>query len=399
MIKINKDKMTNLSFIGTAYRDENIGRVNWEEFLNSESVYIGIHNGRFHADDVFCVALLYLMKYSYFRYVKCNNAPYPSIVDFINHSVIRASTCADLIELGIKTRPYIICDIRGGHYDHHQINQDHTDHVYNFDWLIRDYHCDHPKVLEDNHRRLCSFASLWVELGKIFKVDLSALSEEQKACYDPYMMDSNVWRDIMEELCIPISLVDTNGSEKFSCTYNKIISDLNLTEENVYNDLPGKDPNFTKAVEMAYAILTSAIISAQNKYSAIAEAYEKCSFEENENYIAYLQIPEVNNPDDEVKLGIPTLNELIIPDKQGESATRPYFLFNPNPATRDGCCRLVMSKWGKLDVESIKKHWSKYVFIHPDGFLMTFSNKEDAKEFIEKLNIHEYSGDKIILGV
>lgn len=399
MIKINKEIMLNLTFIGTADRDGKIDGVNWEEFLKSKSVYIGVHNGRFHADDVFCVALLYLMKYSYFRYVKHNNTQYPSIVDFINHSVIRASTVADLIELGIKDRPYIICDVRGGHYDHHQVNQYYTDHVYNYDQLIRDLHSDHPKVLDDNYRRLCSFASLWIELGKIFKVDLSALSEEEKACYDEHKIDLNVWSDIMEELCIPISLVDTNGPEKFNCTYNKIISDLNLTEENIYNELPGRDPNFTKAVEIAYAILTSAIISVQNKYSAIAEAYEKCSFKENEHLIAYLQIPEVNDPDDEVKLGIPTLNELIIPGKQRETASRPYFLFNPNPAARDGCCRIVMSKWGKFDVESIKKHWSKCVFIHPDGFLVTFSNKEDAEEFIKKLNVYGYSGDKIVLGI
>lgn len=399
MIKINKEKIEKLTFSGTPAQDENIDSLNWKDFLKSESVYIGVHNGRFHADDVFCVALLYLMKYSYFRYIKHNTTPYLSIAEFVNHSVLRASTFEDLIEMGIKNRPYIICDIRGGHYDHHQVNQNDTDRTYHFDLLIRDLHCDHPEVLDDNYRRLCSFASLWVELGKIFKVDLSALSEEEKTCYDTYTIDSNVWRDIMEELCIPISLVDTNGPEKFSCTYNKIISDLNLTEENVYNDLPGKDANFVKAVEIAYAILTSAIISAQNKYSAIAEVYEKCSFEENENHIAYLQIPEVSDPDDEVKLGIPTLNELVIPDKQGKSATRPYFLFNPNPAARDGCCRLVMSKWGKLDVKSITKYWSKYVFIHPDGFLMTFSNKEDAEEFIEKLNIHDWSGDKLILGI
>ena len=400
MIRINKKLLSEISNSGTKGMDPRIKPMDWKKFLEAEYVYIGTHNGHFHPDEIFCVALIYLLKYLMAKTHFGKSVLYPSLAEFVAHSVIRASAIDDLIELGIEKRPYIIVDVRGGHYDHHQSYQGLVDRVYNSNNIIIRHAKRTPPdlLMNESYKRLCSFGSLWYAVGKLFNIDLSDLNTEQKMCYINDTIENNVLRDIFDEIAFPVSLVDTNGPDLFECAYSKIIGDMNLTEENVYNDLPGKDQPFAKAVEIAYAILAGAIVSAQNKYISIAEAYKKCLFKENKDFINYLEIPEVSDPDDEVKLGISTLNELIIPSKQGETA-RPYFLFNPNPSTRDGCCRLVMSKWGKLDVASITKHWSKYVFIHPDGFLITFSNKEDAEEFIEKLTIQGCIDNKLILGI
>lgn len=396
MIKINKKALNRFPNLCTANLDPRIKLMDWEKFLEAEYVYIGTHNGHFHPDEIHCIALIYLLKYLVAKEHFGKNILYPSLTEFIAHSVIRASTIDDLIELGIEKRPYIIVDVRGGHYDHHQSNQGLVDRAYNFDHIITKHAKRTPSDLltNDAYKRLCSFGSLWCAVGRVFDIDLSNLNPEQKICHMD-TIENNVWSDIFEEIAFPISLVDTNGPDLFECTYSKIISDMNLTEENVYNDLQGKDQPFAKAVEIAYAILAGAIVTAQNKYFSITEAYKKCQFKENKNVVAYLQIPKVDNPDDEVKLGISTLNELVT-----KRNTHPLFLFNPNPSSRDTCCRIVMSRWAKLDVENIKKIWSKYVFIHPDGFLMTFCNSNEAEEFIKHLEIRDHlEDDKVILGV
>lgn len=218
---------------------------------------LGTHHGRFHADDVFAIAILKQL--------------YPSA------SVVRSRDRQILSECDI------VVDVGGGLYDHHT-----TDKVY-----------------RDNGIPYASAGLIWRDYGP-------KLVETQ--C-KPLMCDS-VWRAVDEKLMQGIDAVD-NGFELAKDVRIKGVSEIISSFNPPWNSDSNEDTAFLEAVDFATTVLFNQLrveISRQEAVEIVETAFQ------NRANKALLILPQFC-PWMDALISLDTKEEVlftVFPDRGGE---------------------------------------------------------------------------------
>lgn len=377
--------------------DSRLKDINWSEFFDNENFYIVTHNGQFHADDVFCVALVYILYVLSDRDTK-TKCKLP-LHEFMDKYLIRESSLNVAIEkhgyiLSENTNT-IVFDITGGHYDHHCVKQDiprmsfednkikiaDFKHLYKGEEFIKDYSMD--------FYNLCSFGQLWQHIGKGFNYEFTNLpeqSEEYKELYHK-LFDMSVFSKVFKEYVLPISLVDLNGPKNWNSPISRIISNCNRDREEFFGG------GFGKAVSMAVSMLFGEINNIQNQCETLDDVYGKLihsgtewayvsEFTYGKDKLSYIVIPDGYD----MNINLSTLEYIYVRNSDGK-ITNPLFIFNQNPSTRDGSYRIVFGSRMVLNKQCIDNIGVKYKFCHDAGFMITFETIKDAQDFIESMQL------------
>jgi len=427
MIKFNFKSLKGDIYNGIKH-DSRLKDIDWSEFFDNENFYIVTHNGQFHADDVFCVALVYILYVLSDRDTK-TKCKLP-LHEFMDKYLIRESSLNVAIEkhgyiLSENTNT-IVFDITGGHYDHHCVKQDiprmsfednkikiaDFKYLYKGEEFIHDYSMD--------FYNLCSFGQLWQHIGKGFNYEFTNLpeqSEEYKELYHK-LFDMSVFSKVFKEYVLPISLVDLNGPKKWNSPISRIISNCNREPEEFFGG------GFGKAVNIAVSMLFGEINNIQNQCKTLDDVYGKLNYSKPqlpdnefdrkvkgggsdlsfqsyrvdqlpskpklEPYVSdflygkhsYIVIPDGCD----VNINLSTLEYIYVRNSDGK-ITNPLFIFNQNPSTRDGSYRIVFGSRMVLNKQCIDNIGVKYKFCHEAGFMITFETIKDAQDFIESMQL------------
>lgn len=422
MIKFNFESLKGDIYKGITH-DSRLKDVDWSEFFKKDFVII-THNGQFHADDVFCVALMYILYTLSDQGVK-NKLPLHMFIDkhLIRMSTIEA-TFTNVEWLKNSDKNIVVFDLAGGHYDHHCVKKD-IPQISSNDFL--DTHImprDFKQLYKGeqftdfysrDYYNLCSFGQLWQHIGRGFNYEFTNLpeqSEDYKELYNK-LFDMSVFSKVFKEYVLPISLVDLNGPKNWNSPISRIISNCNR-EPSFFTG------GFNEAVSMAVSMLYGEINNVQNQCEILDDVYGKLNnskpqLSDNEfdqkvrggselsfrsdhveqlssepkPYVSgflhgeksYIIIP--NGCDMNINLN--TLEYIYVRTSDGKT-TNPLFIFNQNPSTRDGAYRIICGSRIVLDKHYIDATGIKYKFCHEAGFMITFETIEDAQKFIEWLD-------------
>ena len=400
MIKFDFQSLKGNIYKGIEH-DSRLKDVDWSEFFNNEHFYIVTHNGQFHADDVFCVALIYIL---YALSDRDNDTFKLDIHNFIDCHLIREPS----LDVAIKKHDYILSenantvvfDIAGGHYDHHcpktqipnMTKQDLDETHINFDYLRK--YCSSNMDLTGfaSAFDLCSFGQLWQHIGRGFNhkftnvpVEMEDYNDMQNMILLNYkLVDMSVFSRVFKEYALPISLVDLNGPKNWNSSISRIIANCNRDSEFFIG-------GFEKAVNMAVTMLVGEINNAQNQCHTLDDVYDKLIHSENKSgaYVkefldgkqSYIVIPDGCD----MNINLNTLEYIYVRNSDGR-ITNPLFIFNQNPAARDGAYRIVCGSKLVLDKNYIDAVGVKYKFCHEAGFMITFETVKDAQKFIDWLD-------------
>lgn len=407
MIKFNFESLKG-NIYNEIRHDSRLKDIDWSEFFKKDFVII-THNGQFHADDVFCVALMYIL-YTLSDQGTKNKLP---LHTFIDKHIIRMSTIeaafANVEWLQNSNKNLVVFDLAGGHYDHHCAKKD-IPQISSNDFL--DTHImprDFKQLYKGeqftdfysrDYYNLCSFGQLWQHIGRGFNYEFANLpkqSEDYKELYHK-LFDMSVFSKVFKEYVLPISLVDLNGPKNWNSPISRIISNCNR-EPSFFTG------GFNEAVSMAVSMLYGEINNVQNQCEILDDVYGKLNhskpqptknvkLEEKDQvcgaYVSkflhgersYIVIP--NGCDMNINLN--TLEYIYVRNSDGK-ITNPLFIFNQNPSTRDGAYRIVCGSKIVLDKHYIDTFDIKYKFCHEAGFMITFETIEDAQKFIEWLDL------------
>ena len=329
------------------------------------------HAGRFHADDVFSVALTILVrelfheqKYTMDELVKIIHRA-PRIEQIVNMDK------KDLENIASKDWDNsLYLDLFGGDFDHHFTNPD-----------------DLITVSKDSKTTvtLATFGTMWHEttigaaFNNSFKVRRATID---KAGLLP-VHESVFWENI--------GLIDNrdNFGQSIESPISDIIAHININEsdDNILK-VPSEEPlegaeairhqqfeNFLNAVLIAKNILQGWIIQKQNVFNTLENLEKsKVHFETNESGLKFLVIEEGE------KAFINTeIVKTIYPDVK--------VLINENPDSRDGSFRAVAidSETWKFPAELIDTPAEGQKFIHGQRFLMSFETLEHLRMFMKTL--------------
>lgn len=330
------------------------------------------HAGRFHADDVFSVALTILVR-ELFHEQKYT-------MDELIKIVHRASRVDQIINMdhaalgfidGIDWENSLYLDLFGGDFDHHFTNPDD---------LITVYDKDKTTTVT-----LATVGTMWHEttigaaFNNSFKVRRATID---KAGLLP-VHESVFWKNI--------GLIDNR--DNFGPSIESLISDiiahmnLNESDDNILK-VPSEEPlegaeairhqqfeNFLNAVLIAKNILQGWIIQEQNVFTTLENLEKsKVHFETNEHGFKYLVVEEGE------KAFINTeIVKTIYPDVK--------VLINENHDSRDGSFRAVAidSETWKFPAELIDSPAEGQKFIHGQRFLMSFETLEHLRTFMKTL--------------
>ena len=316
------------------------------------------HSGRFHADEVFSIALVMILRTSF------HNKGRDKSGDFLE----KFDPSVDLKQILIR-RPngldpnseddreiykyYVVLDIENGHFDHHFKDQSEC-----------------PK--DENGERLATIGQLWKAIGHIFDVPAKDYS------------GINVYERIWEFLK-PISQQDIYGPQKYKSPISQIISNINGYTE---YELDFVDPcaedlqeaKFLEAVKMAYKILRQQIIREQLFVKSMIETGEKTDLYSFANGIGCCRIRNVEEGEKEPKVDLEALRYMTVQDDP------VMILINENPSDRDGTYRMIMvdSEKCKLSSDLLINPAPGQAFIHPDLFMITFKTLDDLRNFVEE---------------
>jgi uncharacterized UPF0160 family protein len=384
--------------------DSRLKDVDWSKFFKKDFVII-THSGQFHADDVFCVALTYILYVLtdfrddfQFNIIKCKK----NIYEFINDHVIRVPTIDDAFAkygwLKKSDKNIVVFDIVGGHYDHHCVKKDIPQMTFD-DLRKADIELNDFKHLYKNDKslaaydtdsyKLCSFGQLWQHIGRGFNYEFTNLPEksENNELYRK-LIDLSVFSKIFKEYALPISLVDLNGPKNWNNPISRVIANCNRDSE--FFEFAG---GFYEAVRMAVSMLYGEINNIQNQCEILDDVYGKLNhsgtewayvseFAYDKDKLSYIVIPDGCD----MNINLSTLEYIYVRNSDGK-ITNPLFIFNQNPSTRDGSYRIVFGSRMVLNKQCIDNIGVKYKFCHEAGFMITFETIKDAQDFIESMQL------------
>ena len=329
------------------------------------------HAGRFHADDVFSVALTILVrelfheqKYTMDELVKIIHRA-PRIEQIVNMDK------KDLENIASKDWDNsLYLDLFGGDFDHHFTNPD-----------------DLITVSKDSKTTvtLATFGTMWHEtqIGAAFNNSFKVRQETiDKAGLLP-VHESVFWKNI--------GLIDNrdNYGPSIESPISDIIAHMNLNEsdDNIMKVTSEKSlecmeaiqqqkfENFLNAVLFAKNILQGWIIQEQNVFTTLENLEKsKVHLETNEFGFKFLVVEE-----NEKAFINPDIVKTIYPDVK--------VLINENPDSRDGSFRAVAidSESWKFPAELIDNPAEGQKFIHGQRFLMSFETLEHLRMFMKTL--------------
>lgn len=434
MIKFNFKSLKGNIYNGIKH-DSRLKDIDWSEFFKKDFVII-THNGQFHADDVFCVALMYIL-YTLSDQGTKNKLP---LHMFIDKHVVRMSTIeaafANVEWLQNSDKNLVVFDLAGGHYDHHcaknDIPQISSNDFLDTHIMPRDFKQlykgeQFTDFYSRDYYNLCSFGQLWQHIGRGFNYEFTNLPEQSEDYKELYhkLFDMSVFSKVFKEYVLPISLVDLNGPKNWNSPISRIISNCNR-EPSFFTG------GFNEAISMAVSMLYGEINNVQNQCAILDDVYGKLNnpksqlsdsefdrkvkgggselpyksyhveqlpsnkngkFNKNDQACgayaseflhgkqSYMVIP--NGCD--VNINLSSLEYIYVRNPDGK-ITNPLFIFNQNPSTRDGAYRIICGSRIVLDKHYIDKFSIKYKFCHEAGFMITFETIEDAQKFIEWLD-------------
>lgn len=288
-----------------------------------------VHNGIFHADDIFCVALVNLIR---------------SMSGVKKINTIRVS---DIKEIADEDREkYLVCDLLGGDFDHHMA-------------------ADKKAYRDEEHKfPYASFGLLWKALGSAFIPDHSLIVEK------------DIIERLDEKFIMPIDYVDNFGPfREIKSPVSRIISNFNT----MFKD---QTQCFNKAVEIAESILQGEIQAEINELSAL-KLIDLTEIRQTmgKNIYSYILIPSDTEENKFSIIGTAALNEYC--SRKENNFMR--FVINLNPSPRDGSMRLMTIGNQKLTQAAIDagRKMDGCVFIHNAGFLATFKDLESTNKFVD----------------
>ena len=361
-ISFNVDALKN-NFVKTEFSDIEMSENFLSATIRDTTFPIVTHNGMFHADDVFTVALIWLSRICFKnKYFETANPVKLKWTEVLN-GLTRISS---IEEIHYKT--CLVVDVKNGHYDHHHVSDgDKT-------WWGDDAGM-HP---------MASFGCLWNAIGGAFNIDLD----------DPTIVNFNVDKLLYKEFIELIDLRDLKGPE-IESPISQVISNVNSYSEYDFDfvkpenfdkldEQAKSDYKFVEAVMMAYKILRNEIIRCQNhmrSYNSIT-SNDAIELGSNENGVNYLKIKEVENKKDEPFIALDVIKNVNINGKPID------ILINENPSIRDNSFRCVCVDTTKRSFESNAcKTVEGVKFYHPQNFMVTFETKDYLNNFVKNLKI------------
>lgn len=400
MIKFDFQSLKGNIYKGIEH-DSRLRDVDWSEFFNNINFYIVIHNGQFHADDVFCAALVYIL----YKLSDRDAENKLDVYGFIDKYLIRESS----LDVAIKKHSYILSkdtnivvfDVAGGHYDHHcpktqipnMTRKDLDESNINLNYVRKYCSCDMDLTGFASVFDLCSFGQLWQHIGRGFNHKFVNLPEQMKDHNDLQRMillrnkltDISVFSKVFKEYALPISLVDLNGPKNWNNSMSRIIANCNHDTELFAG-------GFGEAVSLAVSVLFGEINNVQSQCEVLDDVYSKLTHSEIKSGAhvseflhgkeSYIVIPDGCD----TNINLNTLEYIYVRNSDGR-ITNPLFIFNQNPAARDGAYRIVFGPKMVLNKQYIDKIGIKYKFCHESGFMITFETIKDAQDFINCMEL------------
>lgn len=393
MIKFDFQSLKGNIYEGIEH-DARLRNVDWSEFFNNAHFYIVIHNGQFHADEVFCVALIYIL----YKLSDRDAENKLDIYEFIDKYLIREPS----LDIAIKKHGYILAkdtntvvfDITGGHYDHHcpktqipnMTRKDLDESSINLNYVCKYCSSDNNLTGFASVFDLCSFGQLWQHIGRGFNHKFANLPEQSEDYKELYckLTDMSVFGKVFKEYALPISLVDLNGPKNWNNPISRIIANCNRDTELFAG-------GFGEAVSLAVSVLFGEINNIQSQCEALDDVYGRLVHSGTEwVYVSeflhgeqsYIVIPDGCD----MNINLNTLEYIYVRNSDGR-ITNPLFIFNQNPAARDGAYRLVFGSKMVLNKQYIDKIGIKYKFCHESGFMITFETIKDAQDFINCMEL------------
>ena len=329
------------------------------------------HNGRFHADEVFSIALILVLRSSWMN-LKCKES---NIIDkvvklSVNDIINKVIRVPNGLEPTSQTdmsvyESCLVLDIKNGHFDHH--------------------HSDPNKIPTFGEYKLATIGSLWRAIGHSFDVGES---------------EYNVFDRMWENFILPISLQDQYGPNKYKSPISEIISNINgyspyefdFIVYNAFCDSDGKlnvdiqDLRFYEAVMMAFKIIRMQIINEQNFVKSLNSIYNtKGICLTSEGPVPMCVVHTGEGIEKEPKLKLEALKYVKVDGKT------PVLLINEWPSDRDGTFRIICvdSEKVHLDPELLNNPAPGQKFVHNGLFMITFETLESLYEFINKCELDE----------
>lgn len=332
-IYFNFGKLNNLPYNGTD------GNLLTNEKLVSKLLHgdIVVHSGIFHADDVFAVALVILIR---------------NLYGSKDNKIIRIPKTEDLESF----KDPLVMDLLGGQYDHHMTENQKKYRDKNS--VLSDLLDTKYSYFASKHEKFpfASFGALWNNVGCLFQPNVRA---------------SNIKLDITKKFdsnfIFTIDMQDNFGPADISSPLSRVISNFNTLDGD-------QDEKFRKAVDFAIPILESEIKVEQSEIEALSlvSELELKGISNNK----YLVIPESNDYN--------RVNQSVVNDYINESGETPDFIINLNPSPRDGSIRMLTVHGFVLSSESIlnSRKSPDCVFTHNAGFLSTWKSLDSLMNFI-----------------
>lgn len=326
------------------------------------------HSGMFHADEVFSIALIYILRNATEnKEVRCRETLYkPLTPERILKEVKRIPSLTPGNEEDERLyKECLVLDLRNGHYDHHHENID-----------------DVPSCVVDGKvTKLATIAQIWNDIGHLFNVGLS----------------NRVFQRIWESLILPISMQDQYGL-KYRNPISEIISNINGYTEldfdfvhideyadeytgELFESVDINNLKFAEAVMMAYKILHAKIVQEQLLSKCIDTILDDPNICFNTiNNVKVCVIKKVEGvPEPRIKLEALKYLDVETPD----------VLINEYESFRDGMYRVIMIDTDKVKIDQkfIKEPLKGQKFLHNQLFMITFDSIENLYEFINNSQV------------
>jgi uncharacterized UPF0160 family protein len=349
----------------------------YTEFVKrfGENVPIYTHNGQFHADDAFSVALVflvYVMKNEYYD-VQIKHLLEPNLKLRLN----RVKECTkEMYDSGI------VLDLLNGHFDHHMAN-DEDKHYFTDEHGEKDI--------------TASFGALWDVVGSMFNID--DMPEG--------IVNFNVKEKVYHDFVHLIDRADLYGPKKVNSPISKAISNMNSYDEYDFDFVKSDDFSsmtddekqnlrFLEAVCFAYKILKGEIRKAQHLMLSLKNvgSNKNIMISANKNGVTYLLIKEVEKGEKEPFVPLEALDYITIPWRERaadglgfkEVVRKIDLLVNMNPSLRDGTYRAIAADSNKVPFDPKCHEHAGVKFYHPQNFMITFETKEDLRNFIDNVS-------------
>ena len=396
MAKLQFNKDSKNYYFGNLLESGEVGDKNALDLILGAK-YIITHNGSFHADEVFSVALVLLIleqTRADFRPVSFRTlTQLIRRIPIVSLENINKETEMTFTSMEEALNNTLILDLADGHYDHHKnaINIDSACDMVIDKALTAKY--ENYRKNDKCPPRFATFGLLWRDVAPLFEI-LDSKELKRSGKEDKLSVGYRLYTDMIFKM----DQVDNYGPNcGYSSDFSLLISQFNYLDQSytescyeynipeVYNthNLPY---NFIYAVQVAYGILKSSILRAQKQVESYLkiERFGITSFDvagRTFGYVTVPKAPEGVRPE--------TINRAVAAEYE-DNDVKCDMILDLNPSERDGSIVLTMIDTNRIRFDSyFMKHNAGVIglnFVHFSGFMATFKTEEYARAFIQDIN-------------